>query len=97
MAPPNLAVVLVHGYWHDPRHWDNVAEKLSAAGIEIQTPALRSSSDVDIPDCLPNDIAVIRQAIEHFTHAGKDVVAVLHSYAGCVGSKAVAEIREALK
>lgn len=88
------AIVLVHGAWHRPEHWQVVSDKLEAANYDVVAPALPSCKGVAIAEPLRADVAVVRDAIEQFTSTGKNVVLVMHSYAGCVGSEALAEVEE---
>lgn len=37
-------VVLVHGLYHDPRHFDLVVAELAAAGVEVAVPELHRGS-----------------------------------------------------
>lgn len=69
-------VVLVHGAWHDPWHWHEVAEGLRARGRAVDT--------VDLPSCRPergdlyDDSAAVRAVLDRHT----DAVVVAHSYGG---------------
>lgn len=88
-------VVLVHGSWHQPRHWEPISERLGAAGYDVVAVDLPSCSGVAMDDAAVQDITAIRKAIENFTAAGRDVVVVMHSYGGFVGSEAIGEYMEA--
>lgn len=78
----DLAFVLVHGAWHTPSHWGNVTTKLREDGYQVETPQLPSSNKVAVDDVYAKDIAVVKEAIRNLTSKGKNVIVVLHSYAG---------------
>lgn len=77
-------VVLVHGAWHDPWHWHEVASELRARGRQVET--------VDLPSCRPergdlyDDSAAIRAALDRHT----DALLVAHSYGGIPATDAAA-------
>lgn len=85
------AVVLAHGAWHQGLHWSPITERLRAAGHEVLTPTMPSVSGTAYPDALHEDSAHLKSHIGTLTNAGKDVILVMHSYAGAYGSEAVAE------
>ena len=77
------AVVLVHGAWHAPWHWHEVAARLAARRLTVET--------VDLPSCRPergdlyDDSAAIRSALDRYD----DAVLVAHSYGGIPATDAV--------
>ncbi|SMQ49593.1 unnamed protein product [Zymoseptoria tritici ST99CH_3D7] len=87
-------VVIVHGAWHSPSHWDNVTSKLQAEGYTVEVPALPSVAKVAAEDVFAKDVAAVKQAIQKITKTGRNVVLVMHSYGGICGSEAVAEVLE---
>jgi dienelactone hydrolase len=58
-----LGVVLVHGAWHSPAHFENVTSKLRAEGYAVEVPALPSVAEVAAEDVLAKDVATIKRAI----------------------------------
>ncbi|QGK70613.1 alpha/beta fold hydrolase [Allosaccharopolyspora coralli] len=67
-------VVLVHGLWSEPRHFDLVAEDLRAEGVEVAVPELHRGS-------LEADTAVVQAEVDAM---GPPPIVVGHSYGGSV-------------
>ncbi len=85
MAKPTI--VLVHGAWHTPTHWEPLIKSLKSYGYRTRTPALPSTLDPNVPGTeIPTDqepdIAVVRQAVMEELDLGFNVVVVPHSYGG---------------
>jgi pimeloyl-ACP methyl ester carboxylesterase len=79
----NTTIVLVHGAFADATSWQEVIPILQRAGYKVravQNPLLSADQDVDIT----------RRAIKAEIDAGRDVVAVGHSYGGFVTTGAAA-------
>lgn len=68
------SIVLVHGAWHGPWCWDQVASGLRERGERVETPELHRGS-------LSADTAAVQEAIDGL---GGDVVVCGHSYGGAV-------------
>lgn len=90
-------VVIVHGAWHQPSHWENVHRQLTTAGYQVEAPASPSASNTTVEDILAKDIATVKDAMHRIADTGKDVVMICHSYGGIIGSEAVAEFIEETK
>ncbi|WP_437968095.1 alpha/beta hydrolase [Sorangium sp. So ce260] len=74
------SVVLVHGAWHGPACWSQVARRLLGSGLDVRVPALPSAGpDPGRPGDLAADAEVVRAALAEVP--GKAVV-VAHSYGG---------------
>lgn len=67
-------VVLVHGMWHQPAHFDAFRTALERAGHVVWVPLLHRGS-------LAEDVAAVQEAIEH---CSEPPVLVGHSYGGAV-------------
>lgn len=91
MAKANI--LLVHGAYHQPHHWDPLAKLLQDAGYPTSAPKLPSAS-LTPPDApLEKDIAVIRQAIaDTIDNGAESIVPVFHSYAGVPGFETLATL-----
>jgi pimeloyl-ACP methyl ester carboxylesterase len=79
----NTTIVLVHGAFADALGWQDVIPLLQREGykvIAVENPLLSADQDVE----------TTRRAITRETEAGRDVVAVGHSYGGFVISGAAA-------
>lgn len=68
------AVVLVHGLYHRPEHFDMVAERLRSTGTEVVVPELHRGS-------LAADTAVVQAAIDALP---EPAIVLGHSYGGSV-------------
>ncbi|KAK5175280.1 uncharacterized protein LTR77_000418 [Saxophila tyrrhenica] len=90
MAP---AVVLCHGAWHIPRHYADVVTHLNSKGFtRVHVPRLPSATDtLPLPPTanLAHDTAEIRSTIQALVEEGQQVVLLMHSYGGVVGSNAL--------
>ncbi|WP_438026637.1 alpha/beta hydrolase [Sorangium sp. So ce233] len=74
------SVVLVHGAWHRPACWSQVACKLLGSGIDVRVPELPSAgAEAGRRGDLAADAAAVRAALAEVP--GKAIV-VAHSYGG---------------
>lgn len=90
-------VVFVPGAWHQPICFSPVMKLLEAAGYETKGVKLAS---VGAPEPLKDfqpDVEAIRQTMRPFIDAGKDVLLVVHSYGGVIGSDAVRGLDKATR
>ncbi|MFJ2956624.1 alpha/beta hydrolase [Streptomyces sp. NPDC087270] len=67
-------VVLVHGLYHDPRHFDLVVAELAAAGVEVAVPELHRGS-------LAADTAAVQAVVDAMA---EPPLIMGHSYGGSV-------------
>jgi pimeloyl-ACP methyl ester carboxylesterase len=67
-------VVLVHGLYHRPEHFDRVAERLRAEGTPVVVPELHRGS-------LPADTAAVQAAVDYLP---EPPIVLGHSYGGSV-------------
>ncbi|MFB6437520.1 alpha/beta hydrolase [Streptomyces sp. NPDC056411] len=67
-------VVLVHGLYHDPRHFDLVVGELAAAGVEVAVPELHRGS-------LLADTKAVQAVVDAM---GEPPLVMGHSYGGAV-------------
>lgn len=79
------AIVLVHGAYHGPPHFQKLVTCLKKSGFETEAVALPSVDvDHDPKDALTRDATAIREAVEKLTGRGKSVALLMHSYGGIV-------------
>ncbi|RMZ83536.1 hypothetical protein DV738_g1083, partial [Chaetothyriales sp. CBS 135597] len=90
------AIVFVPGAWIGPDEFRRVADSLEAAGYEVKGVDLPSGGSVPIHDFGP-DVELIQATVREFADQGKDVLLVLHSYGGVVGSEAVKGLDKATR
>jgi pimeloyl-ACP methyl ester carboxylesterase len=88
MGKPTL--VLVHGAFHRPIHWDPVKHLLESHGYRVVTPALPSTLDheTEATKNADSDVELIRNTILDELQTS-DVILVLHSWSGIPGSSAL--------
>jgi pimeloyl-ACP methyl ester carboxylesterase len=83
-------ILVVGGGWHLPRSYTKLTKQLKAMGYEVHVPTLPSmnSSRPPIKD-LQDDTDQIRSIAEGLVNEGRDVVVLMHSYGGQVGTNAL--------
>lgn len=82
------AIVIVPGMFHQPWHYRQLHESLQKTGYEVTTCDLPSmDSKVPVHD-MSADIAVVQAAVKNYIDLDLNVVLVMHSYGGMVGTSA---------
>lgn len=84
--------VLVCGAWHLPPYWDALIAALADAGYESVAVTPRSVNAKPPVTSLKPDADAVKEVITDLVEKGKDVIVVMHSYGGCVGTEAVGEL-----
>lgn len=87
--PNSPAVVIVPGAWHCPQHYQHLINQLAKfnyTAIGVILPSVNSSPPLASWD---QDAQAVRQVIMENLDAGKDVIAVAHSFGGIAMSEAV--------
>ncbi|KAL2828013.1 Alpha/beta hydrolase fold-1 [Aspergillus cavernicola] len=88
MTPPTI--VLIHGGWHTPALYEKLTSHLKSLGHEVHVPRLPSMNGARPPNAdLFTDTALIRGYVESLADAGRDIVVLMHSYGGQVGTHAL--------
>lgn len=82
-------IVLVPGAWHSPDCFRLLTRELEAAGYEI-----KASTHATVGAATPTqdfwpDVENIQQVLKPLAEQGKDILLLVHSYGGVVGSQAV--------
>ncbi|KAK7740578.1 hypothetical protein SLS53_005423 [Cytospora paraplurivora] len=92
MPSTNPVLVLVPGAWTPPQSYHKLVSLLEGApyNFTVHVPALASNNGAQPPNTFEADVAGVRATIEPLVAAGEDVILLLHSYGGAVGSSAVA-------
>ncbi|KAE8138751.1 Alpha/beta hydrolase fold-1 [Aspergillus pseudotamarii] len=90
MPYSNPAILLVHGAWHIPAHYAEFTSALRSKGHEVHVPRLLSMNEARPPNAdLSSDTDLIRSYVESLVEAGREVVVLMHSYGGQVGTNAL--------
>lgn len=89
MSAPKPTVLFVHGSWHSPKHFGPVIKVFQAAGYETECPAQPSTGNLTLTDPLADDVKTIYDATAALVEKARDVIVVMHSYGGIVGTQAI--------
>jgi alpha-beta hydrolase superfamily lysophospholipase len=90
MSAAKPTIIIAHGAWQSALDYQDFTDQLKSAGypVEIsQLPSVGGTSD-PLPG-LDDDVSVIRGLLAKATDEGKEVILLMHSYGGVVGSCAV--------
>ncbi|KAI1495961.1 Alpha/beta hydrolase fold-1 [Biscogniauxia marginata] len=93
MSPNQLDVVVVPGAWTQPSAYRNLAAALEARDFTVHVPALPTNDDSRPPNStFDADVEAVRQVVKPLVEedGGKDVVLLMHSYGGVVGTNSIA-------
>lgn len=87
MAP---TILFVPGFWEGPTVFDEVISQLQSTNLKTQVVALPSTGTISPgnPD-MNDDIAAVRTVVQKLVDAGEDILMVLHSGGGFIGSSAI--------
>lgn len=88
MSKPTL--VLVHGSWHSPLHYDGLIKDLETHGYKVVPVSLPSTQSPGLPPAsLTDDTSAVRIAVLSGLDAGNNVVVIAHSYGGTPANNAL--------
>lgn len=83
-------ILFVHGAWHSPAHLALAARVIESAGYPTSCPLLPFYGAQPPTTTLYDDAAALRTEFDRLIgKEGKNVVVVMHSYGGVVGTEAV--------
>jgi pimeloyl-ACP methyl ester carboxylesterase len=92
---PITTILIISGAWHVPEHYARLSSRLQDAGFNVVCPRLMTNNGASPPNhTLDDDIAQIRNMVLKELDRGHDVLVLMHSYGGVVGSYALAGIDE---
>ena len=87
------SIVLIHGAWHTPFVYKKFIEALRKVGIEVHCPLLPTSNGSRPPQAsFVDDVAAARTVTQSLVDASKQVLVIMHSYGGAVGSNALQDL-----
>ncbi|KAM5447722.1 hypothetical protein MaudCBS49596_005741 [Microsporum audouinii] len=94
MSKPTIA--LVPGSWHTPAHYQDFLAEFEKAGYPtacLQLPGVGSSAPKD--ETVASNAAFVREKLLlPLLDDGKNVVLIMHSFGGCIGSIAAAGLNK---
>ena len=83
------AIVLVHGAWHGPEHYSDFIQHLQQAGFEVSCPRLPTCDEAKrLTADMFADGQVVRDQVISLIDKSREVIMLLHSYGGIVGTEA---------
>ena len=89
----NPAIVLVHGAWHVPEHYSDFIQYLQNAGFEVSCPRLPTCDEAKkLSADMYTDAEVVRNQVLSLIDKSREVIMLLHSYGGAVGTEAVKDL-----
>ena len=84
------SVVIVHGANCTPEHYTALIKALQESKFLVYCPALPTGSGKrPATATTPDDVEVVRQIVSSLAEQDKNVLMLMHSYGGIVGSEAV--------
>ena len=91
-------IILVHGAFHQPEHFDEVAKHLNGSDFRVVRPRLPSVGMASDPgSALHLDAGTVRDALDEVViQQRSDAVLVMHSYGGLAGSEGYGMFQEGL-
>ena len=87
------AIVLVHGAWHVPEHYSDFIQQLQQAGFGVFCPRLPTcDASKRLTADMFADAQVVRSQVLSLIDQSREIVMLLHSYGGAVGTEAVKDL-----
>lgn len=98
MAPEKPVVLLIHGAFQQPVHYESVLGPLRDQGFTIVAPRLPTTG-IDPSLDYTDDVGVINHVLEPLLDAGREVIILAHSFgtlpaSHCIEGESVAERQE---
>ncbi|PVH91943.1 alpha/beta-hydrolase [Periconia macrospinosa] len=88
LKPPTI--VIVSGGWHVPESYSKLVDALKSAGYNVLAPRLPSMNESRPPTAnLETDTSFVRSFVQDLITTGHNIVALMHSYGGQVGTNAL--------
>lgn len=88
-------IYILHGSWHSPLFFESARRKFELLGYTVICPQQPSTGAVPPTNTLYDDADLVRAELELLIEHGQDVVLVMHSYGGMVGTQAAAGLGKA--
>lgn len=91
-ATSKPTILFVHGSWHNPNHFQPIRTLFESHGFPTECPLQATyNATPHSTFTLQDDVAIIQSALTKLLELGKEVIVVMHSYGGVLGSEAVLE------
>lgn len=86
-------ILLITGAWHVPAHYARLSNRLRHLGFRVECPTHCTNNNAKPPNkTLDDDIEQIRRLAIKILEDDQDMIAVMHSYGGVVGSSALSSL-----
>ncbi|KAE8394363.1 hypothetical protein ETB97_007211 [Aspergillus alliaceus] len=83
-------ILFVPGIWEGPSVFDRISSLLTADGFNVETAALPSTGTISPGNpSMKDDIAAVHQHLKKIVERDQEVLLVLHSAGGFIGSEAM--------
>ncbi|KAL9117118.1 MAG: hypothetical protein Q9187_006350 [Circinaria calcarea] len=83
-------IVPVHGAWHVPAHYNDFIQQLQKAGFAVSCPLLPTCDETKrLTANMYSDAEAVRSLVTSWIDQSREVIMILHSYGGAVGTEAV--------
>ncbi|KFA79220.1 hypothetical protein S40288_02335 [Stachybotrys chartarum IBT 40288] len=90
MASDRPLVLIVGGGWHTPANYGRLIHALEAAGHQVHCPRHPSMNGDRPPTAgFADDVRSLRAYVEQLVDDGRQILALMHSYGGQVGTEAL--------
>ncbi|OAX84490.1 hypothetical protein ACJ72_01131 [Emergomyces africanus] len=86
MITDKPSIVFLPGAWNGPECFGDVTARLNERGYEVHALHLPTAG-LDAKSTPGDDIALVQKTTQALADGGKDVILVMHSYGGFVGSE----------
>lgn len=91
---PKPTILFIHGAWHTPVHYRVFLDLLQAKGYDVVAPELPSNHFAKFEGDAANDpseadVQYFAGLARELADQGKEIVCVMHSYGGAVGTEAM--------
>jgi pimeloyl-ACP methyl ester carboxylesterase len=91
-ATQKPTILFVHGSWHNPNHFTPIRTLFESQGFHTECPLQATyNAKPHSTLSLKDDVEVIQATLTELVNHGKEVIVVMHSYGGVLGTEAVLE------
>lgn len=93
MAQSKPTILIIHGAWHHPAYFQRFTIALQKEGYHTCCPLLPTCNNAVPPNMsFEDDVKLIRETAISIADEGKEVIALMHSYGGIVGTDALYDL-----
>ena len=93
MSQSTPTILIVHGAWHHPAYFQSLIKALHERKYDISCPRLPTCNNaVPLNKTLEDDVKLIHDTATELADEGKEIVALMHSYGGIVGTDALYDL-----